>query len=82
MQFDVLARSANSVLGQLRALRDDRSGTIAITSVDTVIGEERIGPRIGLVQRDTSPAWDVVEAGIRANAAIPPVSTPFWPSPR
>jgi uncharacterized hydrophobic protein (TIGR00271 family) len=73
VQFDVLARSANSVLGQLRALRDGRSGTIAITSVDAVIGEEPDrAAKFGLVQRDTSPAWDVVEAGIRANAAYPP----------
>ncbi len=73
VQFDVLARSANSVLGQLRALRDDRSGTIAITSVDAVIGEEPDrAAKFGIVQRDTSPAWDVVEAGIRANAVYPP----------
>lgn len=73
VQFDVLARSANSVLGQLRALRDDRSGTIAITSVDAVIGEEPDrAAKFGLVQRDTSPAWDVVEAGIRVNAFYAP----------
>jgi uncharacterized hydrophobic protein (TIGR00271 family) len=73
VQFDVLARSANSVIGQLRALRDDRSGTIAITSVDAVIGEEPDrAAKFGLVQRDTSPAWDVVEAGIRANAVYAP----------
>jgi uncharacterized hydrophobic protein (TIGR00271 family) len=73
VQFDVLARSANSVLGQLRAIRDDRSGTIAIASVDAVIGEEpERAAKFGIVQRDTSPAWDVVEAGIRANAVYAP----------
>jgi uncharacterized hydrophobic protein (TIGR00271 family) len=73
VQFDVLARSANSVLGQLRTLRDDRSGTIAIASVDAVIGEEpERAAKFGIVQRDTSPAWDVVEAGIRANAVYAP----------
>jgi len=73
VQFDVLARSANSVLGKLRAFRDDRSGTIAIASVDAVIGEEPDRTaKFGIVQRDASPAWDVVEAGIRANAVYPP----------
>ncbi len=73
VQFDVLARSANSVIGQVRALSDDRSGTIAITNVDAVIGEEPdSAAKFGLVQRDTSPAWDVVEAGIRANAVYAP----------
>ena len=73
VQFDVLTRSANSVLGQLRALRDDHSGTIAIASVDAVIGEEPDQTaRFGIVQRDASPAWDVVEAGIRANAVYAP----------
>jgi uncharacterized hydrophobic protein (TIGR00271 family) len=73
VQFDVLARSANSVIGQVRALRDDRSDTIAITSVDAVIGEEPASAaKFGIVQRDTSPAWDVVEAGIRANAVYAP----------
>lgn len=73
VQFDVLARSANSVLEHLRALRDGGGGTIAITSVDAVIGEEPgSAAKFGLVQRDTSPAWDVVEAGIRANAVYAP----------
>lgn len=73
VQFDVLARSANSVLQQLRAFRGDRSGTIAIANVDAVIGEEPDrAAKFGIVQRDTSPAWDVVEAGIRANAVYAP----------
>jgi uncharacterized hydrophobic protein (TIGR00271 family) len=73
VQFDVLARSANYVLQQLRALRDDRSGTIAIASVDAVIGEEPDRTaKFGVVQRDASPTWDVVEAGIRANAVYAP----------
>jgi uncharacterized hydrophobic protein (TIGR00271 family) len=73
VQFDVLARSANSVLGQLRVHRDGRSGTIAIANVDAVIGEEPDrAAKFGIVQRDTSPAWDVVEAGIRANAVYAP----------
>ena len=73
VQFDVLARSANSVLQQLRAFRGDDSGTIAIANVDAVIGEEPDrAAKFGIVQRDTSPAWDVVEAGIRANAVYAP----------
>jgi uncharacterized hydrophobic protein (TIGR00271 family) len=73
VQFDVLARSANSVLQKLRAFRGDRSGTIAIANVDAVIGEEPDrAAKFGIVQRDTSPAWDVVEAGIRANAVYAP----------
>jgi hypothetical protein len=34
VQFDVLARSANSVLGQVRALQGDRPSSIVIENVD------------------------------------------------
>ena len=41
--------------------------------MDAVVGEEPgSAAKFGLVQRDTSPAWDVVEAGIRANAVYAP----------
>jgi len=73
IQFDVPARSANAVLQQLRALRDDHDSPIAVARVDAVIGEQPdAAAKFGVVQRDVAPVWDVVEAGIRANAVYPP----------
>lgn len=74
--FDVQNRSANAVLGQLRAFRDEHGSSIAIVDVDAIIGEhpEQAGraARFGFVQRDAAPVWDVVEARIRASAVYAP----------
>ena len=71
--FDVLARSANSVLRQLEAFADDRRGPVTIEAVDAAIGEQATPPsRHRLVQRDIAPVWDVVEAKIRADAVYAP----------
>jgi len=43
VHFDVLDRSANSVLRQVQALQGDHRGSILIESVDAAIGEE-LGP--------------------------------------
>jgi uncharacterized hydrophobic protein (TIGR00271 family) len=73
VQFDVLARSADSVLRQLEAIADDRCGPVTIESVDAAIGEEAIAPpKHRLVQRDIAPVWDVVEAKIRSDAVYAP----------
>ena len=73
MLFDVSRRSANAVLGQLHAIRADLGSPIAVENVAAVIGEEPgPGPRFGVVQRDIAPVWDVVEAGIHANAVYAP----------
>ena len=73
IQFDVPRRSANRVLQRLQALRDDHSGPIAIVSVDAVIGDDPgRTASFDVVQRDIAPVWDVVEAGIRANAVYAP----------
>ena len=71
--FDVLARSANAVLGQLETFADDRRGPVTIESVDAAIGEQVTPPpRRRLVQRDIAPVWDVVEAKIRSDAIYAP----------
>jgi uncharacterized hydrophobic protein (TIGR00271 family) len=71
--FDVLARSANSVLRQLEAFADDRRGPVTIESVDAAIGEQATPPpRHWLVQRDIAPVWDIVEAKIRSDAIYAP----------
>jgi uncharacterized hydrophobic protein (TIGR00271 family) len=73
VQFDVLARSANSVLRQLQTRRDDRRGAIVVQNVDAAIGETADpAARLGLVERDIAPVWDVVEARIRAEAVYAP----------
>ncbi len=73
VHFDVLDRSANSVLGQVQALQGDHHSSIFIESVDAAIGEE-LGPvtKQGLVQRDVAPVWDLVEAKIRSDAVYAP----------
>lgn len=73
VHFDVLARSANSVLRQVQALQGDNCSSIVIENVDATIGEE-LGRRTkqGLIQRDVAPVWDVVEAKIRSNAVYAP----------
>ena len=73
MQFDVLARSADSVLRQLETFADDRRGSITVDSVDAAIGGPATPPpRHRLVQRDLAPVWDVVEAKIRTDAVYAP----------
>ena len=72
IQLDVRNRSANAVLQQIRASHDQDS-PIAVVSVDAVIGgQPDAAPTVGVVQRDSAPVWDVVEARIRANAVYPP----------
>jgi uncharacterized hydrophobic protein (TIGR00271 family) len=73
VHFDVPTRSANSVLGQLRALLDDHRSSIVIENVDAHIGEgaDPAATR-GLVQRDMAPIWDVVESKIRSDAVYAP----------
>ena len=73
VHFDVLPRSANSVLRQLRALQGDGRSSIVIENVDAAIGEG-VDPaaRHRLVQRDIAPIWDVVEAKIRSDAVYAP----------
>jgi hypothetical protein len=73
VHFDVHARSANSVLRQVRELQGDHPSTIVIENVDAAIGEE-IGParKHSLVERDVTPVWDVVEAKIHSDAVYAP----------
>ena len=71
--FDVLARSANSVLRQLEAFAGDRRGPVTVEAVDAVIGGPATPPPPHrLMQRDIAPVWDVVEAKIRADATYAP----------
>jgi uncharacterized hydrophobic protein (TIGR00271 family) len=73
VQFDVLARSADSVLRQVETFADDRQGSITVDSVDAAIGGPATAPpRHRLVQRDLAPVWDVVEAKIRTDAVYAP----------
>ena len=73
VHFDVHARSANSVLRKVRELQGDHPSSIVIENVDAAIGEE-IGPvrKQGLVERDVTPVWDVVEAKIHSDAVYAP----------
>ena len=73
LQFDVITAEANRVLGQLRRLEVDRTGSIAIEAVDTSIsdiaaraeGQEPPGESF-------SPIWETVDARIRTLGNYPP----------
>lgn len=81
VQFDVAPRSANAVFRQLKALRDDRSGAVAIDYVDAALGGEAAPvSKHFLVQRDIAPVWEVVEAKIRSDAVYAPsfYRRPHW----
>jgi uncharacterized hydrophobic protein (TIGR00271 family) len=76
VQCDVASSAANSVLTQLRAVRDDRAdgiGPVTIQVVDAVIGDRPDrAATYSMVDRDVAPVWDVVEARIRSGAVYPP----------
>jgi len=79
VQCDVTSSAANSVLTRLKTVRgdgfdgDDGAGPVSVEVVDAVIGGRGNRPAgFGIVQRDATPAWDVVEARIRAGAVYPP----------
>jgi uncharacterized hydrophobic protein (TIGR00271 family) len=73
VQCDVLSSAANSVLTQLKAVRDGRGGPVAVEVVDAVIGERpATAAKFGVVQRDIAPVWDVVDARIRSEAVYAP----------
>ena len=73
VQCDVRSSAANSVLTRLKAACDPDVGPIAIEVVDAVVGEQpRRTTRLGMVQRDIAPVWDVVDARIRSEAVYAP----------
>jgi uncharacterized hydrophobic protein (TIGR00271 family) len=63
VHFDMLTRSANSVLRQLRALGGDHRSSIVIENVDAAIGEGVYpAAKQGLVQRDSASQILIVGA--------------------
>jgi uncharacterized hydrophobic protein (TIGR00271 family) len=73
VQCDVRSSAANSVITRLKAACEPDVGPVAIEVVDAVVGE-RPAPaaKFGVVQRDTAPVWDVVDARIRSDAVYAP----------
>jgi uncharacterized hydrophobic protein (TIGR00271 family) len=73
VQFDVLAGSANATLRRIEDVLGGHRDSITIHSVDAALGEAPPhGAKFGLVHRDIEPVWDIVEAGIHANAVYAP----------
>ncbi|MGA3153525.1 MAG: DUF389 domain-containing protein [Streptosporangiaceae bacterium] len=80
VQFDVDSCRADAVFRLLRALgldgdgdsRSDGAGSIVVQPVEADIERGRGQPQRHLVQRDSVPVWDVVEARIRSEAVYPP----------
>ena len=73
VQFDVQARSANSVFRRLEALGADGGGAVGVRQVDATLGAETARtPEHFLVQRDVAPVWEIVEAKIRSDAVYAP----------
>jgi uncharacterized hydrophobic protein (TIGR00271 family) len=78
VQFDLSIASANSVLRQLRGLRPDEAGPIAIEAVDATIGAGQLdrphrhadGGRT--FQGETAPVWDLVESKVAAESVYAP----------
>ena len=78
VQFDLSTASANSVLRQLRGLRPDEVGPIAIEAVDATIGAGQLdrphrhadGGRT--FQGETAPVWDLVESKVAAESVYAP----------
>ncbi len=78
VQFDLSLASANPVLRQLRDLRPDEAGPIAIEAVDATIGAgeldrpHRSADRGRTFQGETAPVWDLVESKIAAESVYAP----------
>ena len=73
VQFDVLNRSANPVLRELRALDLDGAGSITVGEVDVALsGPPSPAAERRYARRERVPVWEMVEAAIRAKASYPP----------
>ena len=73
VQFDVLNRSANPVLRELRALDLDGAGSITVAEVDVALsGPPSPAAERRYARRERVPVWEMVEAAIRAKASYPP----------
>ena len=71
--FDVLTRSANPVLRQLRDLHLDQLGSIIIDNVEAVIAvQASLSATRDSDTREAAPVWEMVEARIRAEGVYPP----------
>jgi uncharacterized hydrophobic protein (TIGR00271 family) len=73
VQFDVLRGAANEVIGRLRDLGLDQSGSIVLENVDTSISAlaARAAARRGRFQQFT-PVWAEVESRIETEGIFPP----------
>ncbi len=73
VQFDLARASANSVLRQLRDLGLDRRSSVIIENVDAALADgtkrEAWSPSY---HGEQAPVWELVEAGIHADAAYSP----------
>jgi uncharacterized hydrophobic protein (TIGR00271 family) len=73
VQCDVRSSAANSVITRLKAACEPDVGPVAIEVVDAVVGEPPApAAKLGIVQRDIAPVWDVVDARIRCEARYAP----------
>jgi uncharacterized hydrophobic protein (TIGR00271 family) len=73
VQFDLERASANSVLGQLRELGLDRRSSVIIENVDAALTDSAKPQGWAPSHHgEHAPVWDLVEAGIQADAAYPP----------
>ena len=71
VQFDLLTRFANPVLGELRAQLQDH-GSVVIQNVDAAInGPGDPGDHRGQRYGEVPPVWEMVESKIRAGGEYP-----------
>jgi uncharacterized hydrophobic protein (TIGR00271 family) len=73
VQFNLQTHSANQILSQLRDLSLNARGPVTIDTIDAAIeGPERRTKLRGSWYGETAPAWEVVRARIRRDAAYAP----------
>jgi uncharacterized hydrophobic protein (TIGR00271 family) len=73
VQFDLMAASANSVLGELRSLGLDRRSSVIVETIDAALADRADASAWRRSYHgERAPVWQVVEARIREDAEYAP----------
>jgi len=72
VDFDLSDGAANPVFQELRNLGLARQGSISVERLDATLSDAGPDREAGVLQRETAPVWEMVEATIRGGAAYPP----------
>jgi len=72
VDFDLSDGAANPVLRELRDLGLARQGSITVERVDATLTDAGPARETAVLQRETAPVWEMVEATIRGDAVYAP----------